>query len=106
MAVSVKNKQIWAKTGGVCAHCGKPANGKNATVDHFIPKSWGGGNDKRNLLPLCRACNMRRMSEEVDAFSFYTYAPPWVLRECLEYRREWEAARKNADGEILDDQPH
>ena len=53
---------IWAKSNGVCAHCGKPSTSSDRTVDHVIPQILGGGNDPRNLMPLCRRCNASRAS--------------------------------------------
>lgn len=33
-----------------------------ATVDHLIPLSQGGDNDRRNLVPACEPCNHTRQS--------------------------------------------
>ncbi len=58
---SLKN-QIWMKTGGVCAKCGKAVESDKGTIDHFIPKYHGGTDDIRNLIPMCRACNRAKSS--------------------------------------------
>ena len=63
-------RQVWAKTKGVCAHCGNPSSGKDRTVDHYVPKSYDGGNDLRNLLPLCKKCNLARGNKPIDPFEF------------------------------------
>jgi 5-methylcytosine-specific restriction protein A len=34
------------------------------TVDHITPREQGGGNDRGNLQPLCRACHQAKTSRE------------------------------------------
>ena len=36
-----KLRQVWKKSDGVCAHCGKAVSSRNRTVDHYVPKSKG-----------------------------------------------------------------
>jgi 5-methylcytosine-specific restriction endonuclease McrA len=33
---------------------------KKFTIDHFIPKSKGGGDDLNNLVTSCRDCNLEK----------------------------------------------
>lgn len=40
--------------GGLCILCLKPS----VTKDHIVPLALGGGNDIRNMQPLCKPCNM------------------------------------------------
>ena len=69
---SKRNKTIWKKSNGVCAHCGnKLYGGRNQTIDHVLPRSRGGGFDQRNLMPLCRKCNKLKMSELIDIKEYY-----------------------------------
>ncbi|MBR3645227.1 MAG: HNH endonuclease [Lachnospiraceae bacterium] len=86
---SVRKRRIWGKTGGICAHCGARATGINMTIDHYIPRSVGGGYDENNLVPLCRRCNRERMDKMVKAAEYYIYAPLWVIEACEEYERRW-----------------
>ena len=58
---NLKN-QIWAKTDGICAKCGKKVDDDKRTIDHFIPKYHGGTDDIRNLIPLCKTCNRAKSS--------------------------------------------
>ncbi len=44
-----------------CAYCGKPLySPEETTIDHIIPKSRGGSNHFRNLIPACLPCNRER----------------------------------------------
>lgn len=81
---------IWQKSGGVCAHCGNTPTGKNKTIDHYVPKSFGGSFDQRNLMPLCKKCNKMRMCNSIDARDFYRYASEEAIEDCLSYEREFE----------------
>lgn len=42
-----------------CKYC---KTTENLTVDHKIPKSQGGSNDKKNLQCLCKRCNQTKSS--------------------------------------------
>ncbi len=85
-----RRRDIWKKTNGVCAHCGKAASAINQTIDHFIPRSWGGTFDKRNLMPLCADCNRERKNESIDPARFYSYAPKWAVADCKRYKKQFE----------------
>lgn len=58
---------IYDKTGGYCYYCGKKLSfvnyGKNGNhgswhIDHSKPKSKGGSDYLRNLVPACIKCNL------------------------------------------------
>ncbi len=85
-----RRREVWKKTNGVCAHCGKMASPQKQTIDHFIPRSWGGTYDMRNLVPLCQECNWNRRAREVNPEKFYQFAPQWVIRDCRSYQRQFE----------------
>ena len=96
-----RRRYIWQKANGVCAHCGRAANAALQTVDHVIPLSLGGGNDLRNLMPLCYSCNEERQSEEVEPTTFYCYAEEWAIDDFLFYRQKWERERRDSCGELI-----
>ncbi len=96
-------KEIWAKSNNVCAHCGKSTPPASRTVDHVIPQILGGGNDQRNLMPLCQSCNKSRASGEIIPDTYYRYAAPWALDELWSYIREWKAAHTTAAGTLTVD---
>jgi hypothetical protein len=56
MALSAKVRQEVLLSGD-CAYCG----GMPAVVDHIMPLSRGGTDDRANLAPACRACNMEKL---------------------------------------------
>ena len=51
---------ILSKTGGKCAHCGKPLTIKTMQKDHSIPWSKGGPSNVENIVPLCKECNIAK----------------------------------------------
>jgi 5-methylcytosine-specific restriction endonuclease McrA len=51
------NRDLYNKYGGRCVYCGNPVTFQEATKDHRVPKSKGGGNFKYNLLLACKDCN-------------------------------------------------
>lgn len=85
---SQRRKLIWKKTKGCCAHCGRKASSFRQTIDHFIPKIYGGTYDYRNLMPLCYECNNKRGCNLINPYKFYKYAPEEAIRKCIEYKNE------------------
>lgn len=47
---------VLEEAGYICAYCGDVAS----TVDHLVPLSRGGSNDRENLAASCLACNVTR----------------------------------------------
>ncbi len=45
------------KNRSVCANCGITNNTNYLTIHHILPKSKGGGNERSNLMILCRKCH-------------------------------------------------
>ncbi|SCY09587.1 HNH endonuclease [Butyrivibrio sp. INlla14] len=80
--------RILAKTGGVCAACGKQLERQKVTIDHFVPKYHGGTDDERNLLPLCRNCNKHKGSRLVNAEEYYHYLEDKYCAMASEYKKE------------------
>ena len=37
--------EVWSKSNGLCAKCGKAIPADKQTIDHFIPKYHGGTDD-------------------------------------------------------------
>ncbi len=49
-----------------CAYCQIPV--KEYHVDHVVPLSRGGGNDKQNLAIACPSCNMKKGRKTAEEF--------------------------------------
>lgn len=74
MATRKKRGQVYRKTGGCCAYCGRDLDPfENWHVEHMTAKVNGGTNDIENLVPSCHSCNMRKRSK-----SFGEYKD-WIL---------------------------
>ena len=43
--------------GGLCAYCRKKVGIKKGTIDHYLPRALGGGNEYSNLRWCCLDCN-------------------------------------------------
>lgn len=63
-AVSRENREeVMAASGGQCAACGTT---ESLEIDHIVPVSRGGTNERENLQVLCRPCNRRKRSKTDD----------------------------------------
>ena len=93
-------KLVWKKTNGVCAHCGNPASNRTRTVDHYVPRSGGGGYDIRNLMPLCKSCNVSRENFKIDPYQYYKFAPRAVIDQCVAYEKEFDDSHRSMGGTV------
>lgn len=89
-----RKNDVWKKSGGVCAHCGRKISSINRTVEHYVPRSEGGGYDRRNLIPLCKKCNQSRASNNIDPWEYYLFAPRQALIDCCAYATEFYDNRR------------
>ncbi|MGP1457932.1 MAG: HNH endonuclease [Treponema sp.] len=64
----------------VCKGCGKVFKTRaGCTIDHIVPRAFGGTNDRANLQILCEECNQRKGSK-IDGLTA-KYAGDALLRE-------------------------
>lgn len=73
--------ELYTETGCRCAHCGKPIEYAESTVDHVVPISKGGTNGKSNLAILCKDCNQDKYNHVIDPKDYYRYLPERRLAE-------------------------
>ena len=55
----LRQSQWWKrrKNTGLCHYCGERFNPTELTMDHIVPISRGGKNNKGNVVPACKGCN-------------------------------------------------
>lgn len=61
-----KRLAIYIRDGFACAYCGRDlrnAPAAEVTLDHLLPRVYGGNNDATNLITACRACNSSRQEK-------------------------------------------
>lgn len=79
--------EVWSKSNGLCAKCGKAIPADKQTIDHFIPKYHGGTDDFRNLIPLCKACNRAKGSRLMSVEECCKYLGKEYIDELIKYSR-------------------
>ena len=73
-------------------YCGKKVTQENATLEHFIPQSAGGGHHPWNLFLACQSCNGERSSRDI---------PEWVA-ELRAKADRLEAAYRRMSGDLIE----
>lgn len=53
-------ENIYARDRGRCQYCGRLVTRRQATYDHVVPRSQGGGKGWGNIVVACRPCNQRK----------------------------------------------
>lgn len=63
-ARALRKTRWWQQktSSGACYYCGEKVGFKNLTMDHIIPLARGGRSTKDNLVPCCKACNIKKQS--------------------------------------------
>jgi hypothetical protein len=57
--------KIFKRDDFTCQYCGRKAPDVELQVDHIIPVSKGGTNDKNNLITSCQKCNIEKSNNEL-----------------------------------------
>lgn len=60
--------EVYARTEGRCALCGKFVRFDQFTVDHIVPLAKGGTNDIENLQCTCKHCNAMKQDLSKEEF--------------------------------------
>jgi HNH endonuclease len=61
----LREEILWS---GPCAYCGDPVP---TQVDHILPRSRGGTDDRANLAPACKGCNMEKLDFTPEEYREY-----------------------------------
>jgi len=71
-----------------CFYCGSKLRRQNRSVDHIVPRSKGGNNALKNLVPCCRSCNSRKRNKDALfwATNVFGVKKKMILRILRAYR--------------------
>lgn len=71
-----------------CAYCGQK---KRLTMDHLVPKHYGGSDSSDNIIWVCQICNSSKGSRDLlEWYSLSKLLPPlFLLRRYLKLAFEW-----------------
>ncbi len=81
---------VYHRDGGCCCYCGLRLRRDEATVDHYVAQSQGGGDELENLRLACLPCNQLK--------SIYTPEEWEEMIVRLELREK--ASRRQAQGNV------
>ena len=70
---SPEAKRLWRRSikehfDCTCAYCGETYDINELTLDHVVPRSFGGEDLSSNLVPACRKCNQEKGSQHWKTF--------------------------------------
>ena len=63
-----KRNRIIAKSGNICAICGRPILNNECTIDHIVPITRGGTYDDNNLQVAHKDCNLMKANLKEKKF--------------------------------------
>lgn len=63
--VKCTRRNILLRDRGRCQYCGRLCSGKEATIDHVVPRARGGKTVWKNVVLACKPCNGRKGSRSV-----------------------------------------
>lgn len=93
--------RLRAAQGGKCKYCGVRLQSAYMEVDHKVPLSRGGSNERRNLQLLCGPCNRRKGSATDSEFrrkyGLRSQGPPskFIPQQYFERSRSGRNARSS-----------
>lgn len=93
---SPSKRNVYRRDGHKCQYCGCHLNSKNASIDHVMPRSRGGGHSWDNIVSACKPCNRKksnRTPEEARMPLHNTPSAPTrnaIIFASLEGREQWE----------------
>ena len=64
--IRFSRENVFARDYGQCQYCGKAVTRPEATYDHVLPRSQGGGTHWENIVIACVPCNQRKGGRTPD----------------------------------------
>lgn len=100
-----EKEDVLRKSGGVCAHCGKPIFiGYQFSVDHYIPLTKGGVNRSYNLVPLCKECNKKKDDKIFEPEEYLLYLKEKPMEKLKGYYDEDADVERNVIKKVMADE--
>lgn len=90
-------EELWEKSNGVCALCGKQLIQGNCSINHIFPYSFGGSNKAWNLNIVCDECNQKMARVSISERDFQRY-----LLQLLEHDKRFIDVQSNVRWESID----
>lgn len=93
---SPSKRNVYRRDGNRCQYCGCHLNSKNASIDHVMPRSRGGGHTWNNIVSACKPCNRKKSNRTPDEARMPLQKPPIaptrnaIMFASLEGREQWE----------------
>ncbi len=72
--LKLSRRSIFARDHHTCQYCGH--RGSDLTVDHVIPKRYGGPTSWDNLVCCCKKCNTKKSDKTLAQVGFSLKSPP------------------------------
>ncbi len=76
------DEKIKLKTGQICNYCGST---ENLSLDHILPKKYGGEDNAENLIFACKTCNSSKGKKDLIEWMEYRgcFLPLMIIRRYL-----------------------
>lgn len=72
--LKLSRRSVFARDNYTCQYCG--VTSKDLTIDHVVPKRYGGGMRWDNLVTCCRRCNSRKGDKSPEKAGMKLARPP------------------------------
>lgn len=93
---SPSKRNVYRRDGHKCQYCGCHLNAKNASIDHVMPRSRGGGHSWDNIVSACKPCNRKKSNRTPEEARMPLQKSPSaptrsaIIFASLEGRDQWE----------------
>ena len=78
--VRLSRKAIFERDGYRCQYCGRPFPERELSIDHVIPRHFGGRTTWENLVTSCKTCNSRKANRLPHEAGFRLRGKPFRPR--------------------------